>query len=281
VSVADLDAVAIRMLANFFLLLNKWDRVSTKLHDPAWKPEEHGRYSTTNARSEGIMTSNWYKRPMERGQRGIVPMSGFYEWLKVERERIGKGGKLLKPELVKIPHYLTVRDKEVFGVAGLWDAYKEKSVDIDKRIGKARTGAIVRTLVKRGEDPAIARALIKRGEKFNAAVYSEAESDPVFVQENDLTPRWIQSFTIITTEANEIMAPIHDRMPAILHQRDWSRWLDRKPTTQQPIDLLRPFDADEMQVSLCNPLVGNVANNGPEMLIGPTPSQPPALQNSA
>ncbi len=33
-----------------------------------------------------------------------------------------------------------------------------------------------------------------------------------------------------------------------------------------PIDLLRPFESDEMKASTCNPLVGNVRNNGPEML---------------
>lgn len=53
--------------------------------------------------------------------------------------------------------------------------------------------------------------------------------------------RWIQSYTIITTEANELMAPVHNRMPVILHQRDFGRWLDREITDQPPLDLLRPF----------------------------------------
>jgi len=52
---------------------------------------------------------------------------------------------------------------------------------------------------------------------------------------------WLQSFAIITIEANEIMAPIHTRMPVILAQRDWARWLDRDPDAPPPIDLLRPF----------------------------------------
>jgi len=77
---------------------------------------------------------------------------------------------------------------------------------------------------------------------------------------------WLQSFSIITTEANEIMAPIHTRMPVILAERDWKRWLDRDPEAPPPIDLLRPFDSGAMQTDACNPLVGNVRNNGPEML---------------
>jgi len=38
--------------------------------------------------------------------------------------------------------------------------------------------------------------------------------------------RWLQSYTIITTDANELMAPVHDRMPVILHPRNYDRWLD-------------------------------------------------------
>lgn len=77
---------------------------------------------------------------------------------------------------------------------------------------------------------------------------------------------WLQSFAVVTTEANELMAPIHPRMPVILHSRDYDRWLDRSETEQLPLDLLRPFDSDEMQVHQANPKVNNVRNNGPEML---------------
>jgi putative SOS response-associated peptidase YedK len=36
----------------------------------------------------------------------------------------------------------------------------------------------------------------------------------------------VESYTIITTTANDFMAPIHDRMPVILGKRDWDAWLD-------------------------------------------------------
>jgi putative SOS response-associated peptidase YedK len=84
---------------------------------------------------------------------------------------------------------------------------------------------------------------------------------------------WLQSYSIITTEANELMAPVHNRMPVILKPADYARWLARDPGSTQgkghgdlPIDLLRPFDADKMQAKTANQLVGNVRNNGPEML---------------
>jgi putative SOS response-associated peptidase YedK len=77
---------------------------------------------------------------------------------------------------------------------------------------------------------------------------------------------WLQTFTICTTEANPLMAKIHSRIPVILHERDWERWLDRDNVDRPPDDLLRPYDADEMEMKPANPAVGNVKNNGPEML---------------
>ncbi|MBW4038802.1 MAG: SOS response-associated peptidase [Acidobacteria bacterium] len=77
---------------------------------------------------------------------------------------------------------------------------------------------------------------------------------------------WLQSFAIVTTEANELMSRIHPRMPVILHSRDYDRWLDREETERLPIDLLRPYDSDEMEMYEADPKVGNIRNNGPEMM---------------
>jgi putative SOS response-associated peptidase YedK len=78
---------------------------------------------------------------------------------------------------------------------------------------------------------------------------------------------WLQSYSIVTTDANELLisARIHDRMPVILHPKDYDRWLDREGQ-RPPTDLLRPYEAAEMIAHPCNPKVGNVKNNGPEML---------------
>jgi putative SOS response-associated peptidase YedK len=80
--------------------------------------------------------------------------------------------------------------------------------------------------------------------------------------------QWLQSYTIITTDANELMAPVHDRMPVILHPSDFNRWLSREVTDRPPIDLLRPFPADEMEAFEVSKDVGNVKNNSPELLDG-------------
>lgn len=76
---------------------------------------------------------------------------------------------------------------------------------------------------------------------------------------------WLQSFAIVTTEANELMSRIHPRMPVILHQRDYDRWLDREETDRLPLDLLRPYESEEMEVHEADPKVNSVRNTGAEL----------------
>ncbi len=44
--------------------------------------------------------------------------------------------------------------------------------------------------------------------------------------ENDSEADWLRSCAIVTTNANDTVAPLHDRMPVVLEERDWDRWLD-------------------------------------------------------
>ncbi len=55
-------------------------------------------------------------------------------------------------------------------------------------------------------------------------------------------------------------------MPVILRPGDYDRWLDREETERLPLDLLRPFEAAEMEMFRANPMGGNVRNNGPELM---------------
>lgn len=70
----------------------------------------------------------------------------------------------------------------------------------------------------------------------------------------------------MTTEANELMAWMHPRMPVILETRDYDRWLDRGETERLPLDFLRPLDPEAMEMHAANPKVGNVRNNGEELM---------------
>jgi putative SOS response-associated peptidase YedK len=55
----------------------------------------------------------------------------------------------------------------------------------------------------------------------------------------------IRTFAIITTDANELVAEIHDRMPLISAPADYERWLSDEP---DPHDLMRPFPAKPMRM---------------------------------
>jgi len=77
----------------------------------------------------------------------------------------------------------------------------------------------------------------------------------------------LETYTIITTEPNELMAAVHNRMPVILAPKDYDRWMAPADPAQLPVDLLRPFDADQMTTWKVSAAVGNVRNNTPELCI--------------
>jgi putative SOS response-associated peptidase YedK len=77
----------------------------------------------------------------------------------------------------------------------------------------------------------------------------------------------IQSCTIITTQPNELCAPIHNRMPAILGPGDFARWLGEEATEPAELQaLLRPYPADAMTAYKVGLRVGNVKNDDAELL---------------
>jgi len=106
---------------------------------------------------------------------------------------------------------------------------------------------------------------------------------PYFIHMNDRKPfafaglwdSWnspdgsqVKSCTIITTEPNDLMSLIHNRMPAILHPRDYSKWLDpaaQTPESLQP--LIKPFSADAMSAYPVSALVNKPANDMPELVV--------------
>lgn len=57
----------------------------------------------------------------------------------------------------------------------------------------------------------------------------------------------LESFTILTTSANELVSPVHDRMPVIVAAKDFSRWLDPKLNASDVQDLVGPYPVEEME----------------------------------
>jgi putative SOS response-associated peptidase YedK len=85
----------------------------------------------------------------------------------------------------------------------------------------------------------------------------------VWKSAKDATP--LLSCTIITTDAVGELAGIHDRMPLIVAERDWDRWLD--PDAPADLDFLAaPPSVDGIDVREISTLVNSVRNNGPELL---------------
>jgi putative SOS response-associated peptidase YedK len=76
----------------------------------------------------------------------------------------------------------------------------------------------------------------------------------------------IQSCTILTCGPNDVMAKLHDRMPVILLQSDWAKWLGEEPATQDELlALLKPCPDDVLKTWPVNKAVGNVRNKGPQL----------------
>src|SRR5262249_47982124 len=78
------------------------------------------------------------------------------------------------------------------------------------------------------------------------------------------------SFTILTTDANEEAAPVHDRMPVIVRREDERLWLDPHVTSPERLEpILSPFPSGELEARDVSTAVNSVANDGPECLEAP------------
>lgn len=85
----------------------------------------------------------------------------------------------------------------------------------------------------------------------------------------------VVSCAVVTTQANDDVASLHDRMPACLQRDDWDEWLD--PTNHDEaslLDLLRPPPAGRLVCRPVSRLVNSAANDGPELVGDPEPEAP-------
>jgi putative SOS response-associated peptidase YedK len=86
----------------------------------------------------------------------------------------------------------------------------------------------------------------------------------------------VLSCTILTCRPNKVMAELHDRMPVILAESDWPKWLGEDPATEEELlEMLKPCADDVLKVWPVNKMVGNVKNTGPQ-LVKPVAAELPA-----
>jgi putative SOS response-associated peptidase YedK len=116
----------------------------------------------------------------------------------------------------------------------------------------------------------------------NPATGRVTRSEPFAVRRNDGEPlalaglwsSWrdpdsaarLYTCTILTTDPNELVARIHDRMPVVLDPADWDAWLAEATPADQLRELLGPAPAEPLDAYAVSPAVNNVRNEGPELL---------------
>jgi putative SOS response-associated peptidase YedK len=164
---------------------------------PFWSKDPSIGNRLINARAETVDEKPSFKHGLQR-KRCLVVADGFYEWKK-------EGS-------TKRPYRITLKNKELFGFAGLWDTWKSPTGDV------------------------------------------------------------VYSCSIITTTPNDLMVPIHNRMPVILSRDAEQVWLDQSVVDSHFLkSLLVPYQADLMISYEVSTLVNSPKNNGPECLV---PVQP-------
>lgn len=90
----------------------------------------------------------------------------------------------------------------------------------------------------------------------------------IFNEDHEL----IYSFSIITTPANEVVKPIHDRMPAILTSDTAGIWLDSKLDASGALEILKPFPSGETVGYPVSKRVNSAQNNDPELIKSTPPT---------
>jgi len=78
----------------------------------------------------------------------------------------------------------------------------------------------------------------------------------------------IESCSILTTAANRLVAPLHDRMPVILSPDEFDDWIDREITNPAALErLFQSYPADLMEMWPVSPLVNKVANDTADLIL--------------
>ncbi|MDD9965375.1 MAG: SOS response-associated peptidase [Myxococcales bacterium] len=167
---------------------------------PHFAKDASGAYRCINARAETVDTRPSYRAAFEK-RRCLFAVDGFFEWR--------SEGK------TKQPYAIALKTREPFGIAGVWENWKDPN-----------------------------------------------------------SGEWLRTCALITTEANELVAPVHGRMPAIVRAEDHARWLGEVPATPAELKaMLQPFDPHKMDMWPVSTRVNTPKNDDPS-LIEPTTGSP-------
>ncbi len=101
-----------------------------------------------------------------------------------------------------------------------------------------------------------------------------------FWRDDDPDEPPLRTCAIVTTAANELMAPIHDRMPVVLAAENWSAWLDPSTDATAVESLMLPAPSEWFDVYAVSSLVNKVGNDGPQLL-DPLPPPPGSARSDS
>lgn len=162
-----------------------------------------------------------------------------------------------------------------WGLIPSWTTGKPKLQPINARAETVATSSMFRSALDR-------RRCLVPADGFYEWQKREQGKQPIFIRLKEDEPfafaglweRWkpdeasppIDTMTIITTTPNKLMAPIHDRMPVILKPEDHTRWLDRSVAGKDVLDLLTPFDAEQMEAWPVSTRVNTPKNDSPDLI---------------
>ncbi len=111
---------------------------------------------------------------------------------------------------------------------------------------------------KEGKGKVPMRFKLKSGEPFAFAGLWDTWKQP----DGNL----LRTYTIVTTEPNDVLRPIHDRMPAMLSNDEAQKWLAVDDEIAHALALLKPYPPEKMEGYEVSPLVSNPRNDSPECI---------------
>ncbi|MDX6371435.1 MAG: hypothetical protein QOD98_423 [Nocardioidaceae bacterium] len=85
-------------------------------------------------------------------------------------------------------------------------------------------------------------------------------------KDDDADDRFLWTCTVITTDAEDDVGMIHDRMPLMVERDRWAAWLDPRTDKDSVLDLLVPAAPGRLEAHPVSTMVNAVKNNGPELV---------------
>ncbi|CAN0568001.1 unnamed protein product, partial [Laminaria digitata] len=146
------------------------------------------------------------------------------------------------------------RCESVARKSSLWDAYRQRRclIPVDGFYEWRKEGDMKQPF----------RIGFKGGKPFVFAGLWESWTVPDDAENAGET---IETYTIVTTDANPKIAPIHHRMPVIVDPADFDRWLTGNPA--EAANVIRAFPPDEMAFYRVSTRVNNVRNDDAECIV--------------